>query len=80
MRIARRLTLTTTAAAASIALVAAPAQAATLVTHFAPGVGGGLFCRAIEDVFEQRRAAAEGTPGDRYFCVHTPTQWQLWER
>lgn len=80
MRIARRLTLTTAAAAASIALVAAPAQASTLVATFANSIAGGMFCHAVEGALEQQRADEEGTPGDRYVCVQTPTQWELYRR
>ncbi|GAB3153098.1 hypothetical protein GCM10027290_45380 [Micromonospora sonneratiae] len=79
--IPKRAAVVAAIVATSVGLLATPAQAAaTPISTFAPSEAGGLFCSAVEQVFEDRRAQTEGHPGDWYYCERTPDMWALYER
>ncbi|MFC4529885.1 hypothetical protein [Sphaerisporangium dianthi] len=80
MRLRTRVAVVAAVVASSAGLLAAPAQAARLISTFAPSEAGGIFCHAVEDYFEARKAEAEGHPGDWYTCELTPARWELYER
>jgi hypothetical protein len=80
MKLKKRVAVVATVVASGVGLFAAPAQAATLISTFANSEAGGLFCQAVEGHFEERRAQAEGHPGDWYYCEQTPAKWSLYER
>ncbi|MET8983900.1 hypothetical protein ABZW49_00470 [Nonomuraea wenchangensis] len=80
MRLRARIAVVAAVVAAGAGLLAAPAQAATLVSTFPPSEYGRQFCQAVEGYFEDRKAEAEGHAGDWYYCELTPTAWNLYER
>jgi hypothetical protein len=80
MKLKKRVVVVATLVASGVGLFAAPAQAATLVSTFANSEAGGLFCRAVEGVLEERQAEKEGHPGDWYYCEQSPAQWSLYRR
>ncbi|MGN9780734.1 hypothetical protein ACTMTF_04850 [Nonomuraea sp. ZG12] len=80
MKLKKRVVVVATLVASGVGLFAAPAQAATLVSTFANSEAGGLFCHAVEGVFEERQAEAAGHPGDWYYCEQSPAKWSLYKR
>ncbi|MFC7387743.1 hypothetical protein [Sphaerisporangium rhizosphaerae] len=80
MNLRTRVTVVVAAAAAGAGLLSAPAHAATLISTFANSEAGGIFCHAVENYFEQKKAQEEGHSGDWYYCEQTPTNWNLYER
>jgi hypothetical protein len=80
MQLRMRIAVVATVIASGVGLVAAPAQAATQISTFANSEAGGLFCHAVENFFENRRAQEEGHTGDWYYCEQSPANWTLYER
>ncbi|MEV7801359.1 hypothetical protein AB0O28_00230 [Microbispora sp. NPDC088329] len=80
MKLGTRIAVVAAAAASSAGLLAGPAQAATLISSFAPSEAGKYICNAVEGYFEQKKAEAEGHSGDWYYCEGTPSGWYLYER
>ncbi|GLX96195.1 hypothetical protein [Herbidospora sp. NBRC 101105] len=80
MQLRTRVAVMAVAAVSSVGLLAAPAQAATLLHTFAKSYAGQLYCEGVERYYENWRAEQEGHAGDWYACVGTSTAWEVWER
>jgi hypothetical protein len=80
MNLKKRVAVVSIVVASGVGLFAAPAQADRVVSVFANSVAGGQFCHAVEGVLDDRRAEAEGHPGDWYYCEQSPAHWSLYER
>ncbi|MEO3814892.1 hypothetical protein ABGB17_38345 [Sphaerisporangium sp. B11E5] len=80
MKLGTRIAFVAAVVVSSAGLLAVPAQAATLISTFPNSEYGRVFCGAVENHFEERKAEREGHSGDWYYCEQTPSGWYLYER